>query len=281
MSDIAIVVDRTAYIPKELINKYKIHVIPQILHWKQKVFLDGVDIKPVDFYQRLQVTSEFPSTSQPSTGEFADFLKEVNKKADSILVILISDKLSDTLDSAYSARDMLPDIQIEIVDSMSTSMGLGWITLAAAKAAGQGKPFEEVVKLAKSCVPKSRLIFVVDTLEYLHKGGRIGGAKRLMGSLLSVKPLLHIQDGRIEPLASPRTKQKATDQMLDIIGDEIKRKNNVRMAIVNALAQNEALHLMEMIQHRFNPVELLQADISPVIGTHVGPGAVGVAWIHD
>ena len=139
MSDIAIVVDRTAYIPKELINKYKIHVIPQILHWKQKVFLDGVDIKPVDFYQRLQVTSEFPSTSQPSTGEFADFLKEVNKKADSILVILISDKLSDTLDSAYSARDMLPDIQIEIVDSMSTSMGLGWITLAAAKAAGQGK----------------------------------------------------------------------------------------------------------------------------------------------
>ena len=122
---------------------------------------------------------------------------------------------------------------------------------------------------------------MVDTLEYLHKGGRIGGAKRLMGSLLSVKPLLHIQDGRIEPLASPRTKQKATDQMLDIIGDEIKRKNNVRMAIVNALAQNEALHLMEMIQHRFNPVELLQADISPVIGTHVGPGAVGVAWIHD
>ena len=281
MSNIAIIVDSTAYIPEELIKKYKIHVIPQILHWNRKNFLDGVDIKPVDYYQRLQIASEIPTTSQPSAGEFADFIKEVNKKADSILAILISDKLSGTLDSAYSAKDMLPGIQIEIVDSMSTSMGLGWIALASAKAAEQGKPFEQVVKLAKSLVPKSRMIFVVDTLEYLHKGGRIGGAKRLMGTVLSVKPLLHLQDGRIEPLASPRTKQKAITQMLDIIEDEIKGNENVRMAVINALAQEDAANLMEVIQRRFNPIELIKADMSPVIGTHVGPGTVGVAWLPD
>ena len=281
MSNVAIVVDSTAYIPEELIKKYQIHVIPQILHWGKHSFLDGIDIKPTDFYQRLQVASVIPTTSQPSAGEFTDFLKELSKKADSILAILISDKLSGTLDSAYSAKDMLPGVQIEIVDSMSTSMGLGWIALAAARAAGQGKPFEDVVQLTQSLVPKSRVVFIVDTLEYLHKGGRIGGAKRLMGSVLSVKPLLHLQDGRIEPLASPRTKQKAVAQMLGIIEDEIKGQNNVRMAIINALADEEASRLLEVIQERFSPIELIQADMSPVIGTHVGPGTVGVAWLTE
>ena len=279
MSNIAIVVDSTAYIPEELIKKYKIHVIPQILHWEDYSFLDGVDIKPTDFYQRLQVASSIPTTSQPSAGEFADFIKEVSEKADSVLAILISEHLSGTVDSACSAKNMLPDIEFEIIDSRSTSMGLGWIALTAAKVAEQGKSFNEVSRLAQSLVSKSRIVFVVDTLEYLHKGGRIGGAKRLMGSMLSVKPLLHLQDGRIEPLASPRTKQKAITQMLDIIEGEIKEKENVQMAIVNALAEDEALNLAEIIQTRFNPVELIQADMSPVIGTHVGPGTVGVAWL--
>jgi DegV family protein with EDD domain len=279
MSNIAIVVDSTAYIPEELVKKYKIHVIPQILNWGEHSFLDGIDIKPTDFYQRLQVAADIPTTSQPSAGDFFEFLKKVNKKAENILAILISDQLSGTLDSACSAREMLPGANIEIVDSMSTSMGLGWIALAAARAAEEGKSFEEVGQLAQSLIPKSRIVFVVDTLEYLHKGGRIGGAKRLMGSLLSVKPLLHLQGGRIEPLASPRTKEKAIAQMLDIIEGEVKDKTRVHMAIINALAQEDAASLMEIVQSRFNPVELFQADMSPVISTHVGPGTVGVAWL--
>lgn len=279
MSSIAIVVDSTAYIPERLIKKHKIHVIPQILQWEGESLLDGVDIKPDEFYKRLQSASEIPTTSQPSAGEFAEFLKKVSKKADGIVVILISDHLSGTLDSARSAVNMLDDIQVEIIDSQSTSMGLGWIALSAARAAEAGASFEEVTKLATELVAKSRIIFVVDTLEYLHKGGRIGGAQRLMGSMLSVKPLLNLEDGRIEPLASVRTKKKAIAQMLDVIEEEIKGKPIVRMAIVNALASEEASALEEKVQTQFNPVELLQVDISPVIGTHVGPGTVGVAYL--
>ncbi|MCJ7659827.1 MAG: DegV family protein [Anaerolineales bacterium] len=281
MSKVPIVVDSTAYIPEDLIKKHHIHVIPQILTWEGQSLLDGVEITPEQFYKRLQSASEIPTTSQPSAGAFADFFKKVGEEADSIVAILVSDHLSGTLDSARSAVDLLENIQIEIVDSLSTSMGLGWIVLAAARAVEQGKSAVEVAQLARDLVSKSRIIFVVDTLEYLHKGGRIGGAQRLMGSVLAIKPLLHLEDGRIEPLASVRTKKNAVEQMLDVIEEEIKDKKTVRMATVNALASEEAKELGKMLQARFQPFELLHAELSPAIGTHVGPGTIGVAYITE
>jgi DegV family protein with EDD domain len=279
MSKVAIVVDSTAYIPEDLIKKYNLHVIPLTVNWQDETLLDGVDITPPQFYKRLQSTSEIPTTSQPSAGAFADFFKKVAEEADSIVAIHISDHLSGTLDSARSAVDMLDNIQIEIVDSLSTSMGLGWIVLAAARAVEQGKSAEDVAQLARELVSKSRIIFVVDTLEYLYKGGRIGGAQRLMGSVLSIKPLLHLEEGKIEPLASVRTKKKAVEQMLDVIDEEIKDKKSVRMATFNALAPEEAKELGDMLQARFKPIELLHAELSPAIGTHVGPGTIGAAYI--
>lgn len=281
MSKVPIVVDSTAYIPEDLIKKHNIHVIPQILTWEGQSLLDGVEITPEQFYKRLQSASEIPTTSQPSAGAFADFFKKVGEEADSIVAILVSDHLSGTLDSARSSVDLLENIQIEIVDSLSTSMGLGWIVLAAARAVEQGKSAVEVAQLSRDLVSKSRIIFVVDTLEYLHKGGRIGGAQRLMGSVLAIKPLLHLEDGRIEPLASVRTKKKAVEQMLDVIEEEIKDKKTVRMATVNALASEEAKELGKMLQARFQPFELLHAELSPAIGTHVGPGTIGVAYITE
>ena len=281
MSKVAIVVDSTAYIPEDLIKKYNIHVIPLTVNWQDETLLDGVDITPEQFYKRLQSTSEIPTTSQPSAGAFADFYKKVGEEADSIVSIHISDHLSGTLDSARSAVDLVDNIQIEIVDSLSTSMGLGWIVLAAARAVEQGKSAEDVAQLARDLVSKSRIIFVVDTLEYLHKGGRIGGAQRLMGSVLSIKPLLHLEEGKIEPLASVRTKKKAVEQMLDVIAEEIKDKKTVHMATINALAYEEAKELGKMLQARFQPFELLHAELSPAIGTHVGPGTVGVAYITE
>jgi len=281
MSKVPIVVDSTAYIPEDLIKKHNIHVIPQILTWEGQSLLDGVEITPEQFYKRLQSASEIPTTSQPSTGAFADFFKKVGEEADSIVAILVSDHLSGTLDSARSSVDLLENIQIEIVDSLSTSMGLGWIVLAAARAVEQGKSAVEVAQLSRDLVSKSRIIFVVDTLEYLHKGGRIGGAQRLMGSVLAIKPLLHLEEGRIEPLASVRTKKKAVEQMLDVIEEEIKDKKTVRMATVNALASEEAKELGKMLQARFQPFELLHAELSPAIGTHVGPGTIGVAYITE
>jgi len=275
---VAIVVDSTAFIPPDLVEKYDIHVIPQILNWEGQSYRDNVDITPAEFYTRLKMAKEMPTTSQPSAGEFYEFFSKLAESYDSILAVLISEHLSGTLASARAARDMMPDFPIEIVDSRSTVMGLGFMVLAAAKAVANGADYKEAAEAARALKEKMRIIFVVDTLEFLHRGGRIGGAQRFVGSMLSIKPLLHIDDGRVEPLASVRTKKKAMNHMLDLVAEEMKGKTNVHTAVMNAVAPEEAAQVAETVKQRVNPVELLTTELSPVIGTHAGPGTVGVIY---
>lgn len=275
---VAVVVDSTAFIPPELVTQYDIHVIPQILNWEGKSYRDNVDITPEEFYTRLKTAKEMPTTSQPSAGEFYELFSDLAKKAGSILAILISEPLSGTQASARAARDMMPDFPIEIVDSRSTVMGLGFMVLAAARAVQNGADYKEAAEVARALKEKMRIIFVVDTLEFLHRGGRIGGAKRFVGSMLSIKPLLHIDNGKVEPLASVRTKRKAIKHMLDLVEEEMKGKSDVHVAIMNAVALEEASAIAEEVKRRVNPVELLITELSPVIGTHAGPGTVGVIY---
>jgi DegV family protein with EDD domain len=275
---VAIVTDSTAYLPADLVDQYNIHVIPLVLCWEEEDLLDGVDITPTAFYERLKNSGIIPTTSQPSPGKFVEFFTQIAETAESIVAIFISDELSGTLDSAHTATDMMPDYPIEIVDSRSTSMGLGLIVLAAAREAERGQDHVEVANVARAIVPKTRVLFVVDTLEYLHKGGRIGGAKRLFGSLLSIKPVLHLVDGRIEPLASIRTKSKAIKHMLAVADQEVVGNKPVHVGVFNALAPQEAKNIYKTIYTLIRPEELIQAELSPVIGTHVGPGTVGIAY---
>lgn len=275
---VAVVTDSTAYIPAELIEKYNIHVVPLILNWEGGSLLDGVDILPDAFYERLKTAGEIPTSSQPSPGYFADCFAKISETAESIVGIFISEHLSGTLDSAHAAAKTLPNIPLEIVDSRSTSMGLGLIALTAARAAERGNSHAEVAQVARDLVPRMRVLFVVDTLEYLHKGGRIGGARRLFGSMLSIKPVLHLKDGRIEPLASIRTKRKAIEHMVSAVEDEIRGQKHIRAAVIDAGTPHYADMVYTLVKQRTNPDELLQASLSPVIGTHVGPGTVGVAY---
>ena len=275
---VAIVTDSTAYIPTELVDQYNIHVIPQILCWEEEDLLDGVDITPAAFYERLKTTGIIPTTSQPPPGQFVEFFSRVAETADSIVGIFISEELSGTLDSAHAAVGMMPDFPIEIVDSRSTTLGLGLIVLAAAREAERGQDHVKVANVARALVPQMRVLFVVDTLKYLHKGGRIGGAQHLVGSLLSIKPVLQIVDGRIEPLASIRTKNKAIAHMLTVAEQETAGDRPVHAGVLNALAPQEAKTIYETIKVQIHPEELVQAELSPVIGTHVGPGTVGIAY---
>jgi DegV family protein with EDD domain len=222
-----------------------------------------------------------PSTSQPSAGEFYDLYSKVAEEADSIVSIHISSELSGTVASAHAAAKLMGDFPIEIVDSLSTSMGLGYIALAAARAAENGADLQEVAEAARVLVPKARLVFVVDTLEFLHRGGRIGGASRLFGSMLSIKPLLELKDGKIEPLDKVRTKKKAMKRLLDIAMEECAGKSKVYAAVANASAPQEAQSFADELQKQLNPAELYIVDLSPVIGTHTGPGLVGMAWIAE
>lgn len=277
-SKVAIVTDSTCNLPPETLEKYDIHVIPQILNWGGQSLQDGVDITTEDFYDRLATSSELPTTSQPSPGQFHEFFSEVAESADSIVGLFVSENLSGTLASAHAAKAMMDDYPLEIVDSKSASLGLGLLAMSAGRAAQAGMSAPEIAAQARAEVPTLRVLFVVDTLEYLHKGGRIGGAQRLMGSLLSIKPVLHIEDGRIEPMASVRTKKKAVKHMTDAFSAEVAGKSRVHAGVIHARAPEAAAELAQWVQETANPDELVVAELSPVIGTHVGPGTVGMGF---
>jgi DegV family protein with EDD domain len=281
MSQIAIVTDSTAYIPKDLVEKFEIYVAPAILIWGEQSYLDGIDIQPGEFYERLKTAKEMPTTSQATVAYFHKIFEPLVAEGRPILAVLISDKLSGTLQSATQAKDMFPGATIELVNSMSTSMEMGFQVLAAARAAEAGKPFEEVVKLAEKAKDHTGIFFIVDTLEYLHRGGRIGGAQRLIGTALSMKPILTVADGRIEAFESVRTKKKAYARLLDIIEERVSGKSNLRLAALHAAAEADASGLLDQATARLAPIESVMSEVSPAVGTHVGPGTVGIAFSTD
>lgn len=275
---VAIVTDSTANMPNELLQKYGIQVIPLTVNWAGESLLDGVDIQVDEFYQRLKSASEMPTTSQPSVGQFTEFFQRVAEDAESIVGIFISEALSGTMDSARAAVQELPSINIELVDSRSSAMGLALIVARAARMASDGLSCEEIAQRARVLVPHVRLLFVVDTLEFLHRGGRIGGARRLVGSVLSIKPILQLVHGEIHPLESVRTKRKAVARLMQVVGDESGWGPQVHYGVLDASARETADKMYNDILAHGQPAELLRGGISPVIGTHIGPGAVGIAF---
>lgn len=276
--DVAIVTDSSAFLPGTLREQYGIHMIPLNLHWGEESLLDGVEITTDEFYRRLAEADALPTTSQPSAGRFLELFERVAEEADSICGVFISSELSGTFASANAAREMMSDYPIEIVDSRSASLGLGLITIAAARAVDKGQDYRQAAEVARTLAQHTRVLFVVDTLEYLHKGGRIGGAKRFVGSMLSIKPLLHLVDGEIEPLGSVRTKRKALDKMVSVVQEETAGASDLHMGVINAASPEEGNDLCERVRRTFDPVTLIQGELSPVVGAHTGPGTLGLAF---
>jgi DegV family protein with EDD domain len=277
---IAIITDSTADVPRSLVEQYGIHVIPQILIMGNKTWLDGVDIDPPTFYELLRTSSVFPASSQPSVQSFYELFVELSKKAEEIVAVLISNELSGTLNSAQAAAAELPDLPIEIVNSRAASMQLGFMVLAAARAAAAGGDLQTVAAVARALVGKVRVYFIVDTLEYLHRGGRIGAASRLFGTALNLKPVLEIRDGIVTPVAKIRTRRKALDKVLELLQEQLRDADSdrVHMAVLNVAAAEEAARFREQLEALFHPLEMINAECGPVVGTHVGPGTVGVAY---
>jgi DegV family protein with EDD domain len=280
MSDIAIITDSLASIPADLLKKYEIEIALQLLIWGEETLLDGVDITAQQFYERLATADVMPTTSQATAGTFIKLFEPHVKKGTPILAILVSDALSGTIQSAQTAKSNFPEAVIEIVDSQAISLAQGYQVLAAARAAEAGASFEEVVKLARRAPEHVGVLFVVDTLEFLHRGGRIGGAKKLLGTALSLKPVLHLLNGGVEPLENVRTKNKAKARLLDLVAERVEGKDNIRLSVLHANASAEADELMEAVQQRIHAVEMHMSPVSPVIGTHAGPGTVGIAYCH-
>jgi DegV family protein with EDD domain len=280
MSKIAIVTDSTSFIPADLVSKHHITVAAQTLIWGEETFRDGVDIQPSQFYTRLQSAKTMPSTSQVSPASMQATFQPLVDQGYEVVGIFISSKLSGTMQSAIQGKEMMGTAgeKVTLMDSLSTSMALGLITLAASRAAEAGANVSEVMVAAEKVQKQSGIFFAVDTLEFLHRGGRIGGAQRFIGSALNLKPILALKDGKVEGVERIRTKTKAHDRILELITEQVNGKSEIRVATLHANAAEDAKALLDRATQQLGPIESILAEVSPVVGSHTGPGTVGLAF---
>jgi DegV family protein with EDD domain len=283
MSKFAVVTDSTAYIPVEYVKKHNITVAPQVLIWGNETFRDGIDIRSDDFFSRLQTSKTMPSTSQVSPATMQSIFQPLVDQGFEVLGIFISSKLSGTLQSAVQGKEMMGSAgeKVTLVDSQSTAMALGFQVLAAARALEAGSTLKECLALAESAHTRTGVLFAVDTLEFLHRGGRIGGAQRYIGAALNLKPILELRNGLVEGIERIRTKSKAHDRILELVSEKTKGKSNIRIASLHANAADDAKTLLDRAAKELNPVETIFTEVSPVVGTHTGPGTVGLAFMSD
>jgi DegV family protein with EDD domain len=275
---IKIVTDSTAYLPEATVREHDIRVVPLYVHFGTEAFREGVDLSNEEFYAKLKAAPTLPTTSQPSAGEFLEVLRPLVEAGHEVLILAISSKLSGTYASAAAARAMLPDAPISVVDSFNTSIALELMVYAAVEAIRGGATLQQVTEQMDAMKGQIYTLFVVDTLEALAKGGRIGGAKALMGTMLSIKPILNLKDGAIGALEQVRSKRKAVTRMLDLIQEHVgSRGHDARIAMTSALARDEAEAARRELVERLGCPEPYLADLGPVIGTHTGPGVVGAA----
>jgi DegV family protein with EDD domain len=275
---IKIVTDSSAHLPAEEYTCRDITVIPLKVIFGDQTYREGIDLSNDDFYRRLRESRDLPTTTQPSAGEFLEAYRRLTDAGHSVISLHLSSKLSGTYNSAITAREMLPDRDITVVDTPWISCALGMIAREAAMAAQAGRSKDEILALIDRLSQKLNIVFVVDTLEYLQKGGRIGGAQALLGTLLKIKPILHLENGRIEPLDKVRTKQAAVRRLIEVMDERVNHDCGVHVGILHAQAPEEASALEAEIRRRFKINELYLAEIGPVVGTHTGPGTVGLAF---
>lgn len=278
MPKIRIVTDSTADIPISVREALNIEVVPLKIHFGDETFLDAVTIQSNEFYQKLTHTQVLPTTSQPSPLDFVELYKQLLKEEDTeIISIHLSSALSGTYQSASLAKSLAgQERKITLVDSRSASYGLGMLVVAAAEAAKEGKSAEEIIKLIGQLRDSAKIYFIVDTLEYLYRGGRIGKASALIGSLLNIKPILTIDDsGEVAPVDKVRGQKRAMRRIVELLQQDFAGSPiEVMAAHSNSLAAAE--ELCELVKESFTVKSLSFTNLGPVIGTHVGPGTVAV-----
>lgn len=276
MGIVRIVTDSTADLPKEIADNYGIIVVPLKIMFGNEVYRDGIDLDSAAFYSRLKGTTAPPTTSQPSPGEFVAVYERLTQKGDSVISIHLSSALSGTFHSAQLAKTMVDSKDVFVIDSRSVSMGLGLIAIAAAKAAREGQTRKQIFNLINDLINKVSVMFVVDNLDYLERGGRIGRAGAMLGSLLNIKPLLTFKEGQVTPLEKVRGKIKALDRLVELSGASYDPGRRLVCSIVHADDYTSMMKLQEKVSAAFNCSEIILSELGPVVGTHGGPGVVGL-----
>ncbi|MGE5508894.1 MAG: DegV family protein [Chitinophagales bacterium] len=279
---VKIVTDSTADLPESLVRKYGVTVVPLNVHFGDEVYQDGVDIWASEFYYKLQNGSSLPKTSQPSPGDFLKVYLELTDDGSEVASLHLSKQFSGTWQSAQMAEEMLEGKgRVAVIDSASASMGLGLIVLDAARRAAGGASLEEVAAAAQRASERLSLYFVVDTLEWLQKNGRIGRAAAFLGSVLNLKPVLTVENGIVAPVDKVRGKGKAVARMFELTRQRVGERPS-RLSVLHADRPEEAAELAEQARREFNCVEApIISEVGPIVGTHVGPGTLGLIGLPE
>lgn len=275
MPNVRIVTDSASDLPADLARQHGISVVPLTVRFGDEELADGVDLTPSDFWARCRRSPTLPETSAPSPGQFEEVFRAAEREGyDGALCITLSSQLSATFQAAQVAAQAVGDaFPVRVVDSRSVSMAEGLICLGAAQTAESGKDVDELVAEVDRLAARTRLVAALDTLENLRKGGRVGGAAALVGSVLSIKPVIEVRDGRVEPESKQRTRARALRHLADKVRDQPVE----RMAVVHGNAPDLDAFI-DMLGPSHSRDRIIVADIGAVIGTHAGPGAIGVAF---
>ncbi|WP_422445900.1 DegV family protein [Thermoanaerobacterium sp. DL9XJH110] len=276
MGRISIVTDSTADLSPQQIKNNDINVVPLKIYFGEEEFREGIDIVPERFYEKLLTSPHHPRTSQPSPAEFVACYERLSCSSDRIISIHLSSKLSGTYQSAALAKEMVK-IPVDVIDSRGASMMIGFTVLEAAKAAKQGKDRESILKIVDEMIKKVKAYFVVETLDYLYKGGRIGRASAFLGNLLRIKPMLAIEDGIVTPVEKIRGKGKVVDKLVEKVSKDAADRP-LTGAVAYAGREEEAIMYKEVFEKNLNFRELTIYPIGAVIGTYTGPGTVGIVY---
>lgn len=283
--NVQIVTDSSINMPQALRQELGLVVVPLKAIFGTTEYRDEIDLTNEQFYKMLPTAKEHPTTSQPSAGDFIQVYKPIIESGKEIVSLHLSSKLSGTYASACAAKTELENqfkkaLPITIVDTPWISMALGLLCIAAAQAAAAGKSRDQIVDTVNALIPKLNVIFVLDTLEYLKRGGRIGGASAMLGTLLNFKPMLEIKNGVVEPLEKPRSRAKAIQRLLEIMQARVGGKP-VHVSVLHAQAPGDAAALEAEIRRRFVCNEFYLAELGPVLGVHTGPNALGLVFYAD
>ena len=277
---IKIVTDSTSYIADEYIKKYDINIV------SLNVIINGVSSREVDienevFYEQIRNSKEIPKSSQPIPEEMLNTFREIVEDGDSIVGIFLSSKMSGTYSNANMIKDMIledyPDAEIHILDSKTNCMQMGFAVIEAARTASEGKSINEVINAANHVINNSRFLFTPETLEYLKKGGRIGGAAALFGNVLQIKPILTVVNGETSVFKKVRTRKKAIEEIVKTVLEEIESKGFGDIVVHHINCQEDGLKLAKALENKLGKKVEIQS-IGPVIGVHVGPGSIGIAY---
>jgi len=281
-STVAILTDSCASIPEELIQQLNIEIVPYYVHRGTEIIRDLVDMTREEFFRWLATAKELPKSATPGPGDYLAAFQRLAKRAREIVTVCMTSKGSGAYQAATVAKEMaakeLPDLRIEVVDTLQVAMCHGWSAIEAARAALAGASLEKVVERAKEVARKSTMIQTADTLRYLYMGGRIGRATHLVGTLLNIKPLIGMEDGVITPLGQARSRRQAYRKMVEIMAQKVGLGARIKIGYVHAAAPEEAEKLRSIVEPNFDCQESLITELSLALGVHTGPGTVGLGF---